>query len=135
MGKAAIPAALAAMMLATTGCTTSEMIMQPPAEGQTGPGGTRVVENLEARNWGLFLFYWIPLWSGNPGRPNQSDYVVFGNRVKEKYMEMMLRGRARQLKADDVEDIRVRESSTGFFSLWILWRRSMSATAVAVEKK
>lgn len=135
MGKAAMTAVLVAITLAMSGCATSEMIMQPPAAGQTGPGGAKVVENLEARNWGVFLFYWIPVWSGNPGRPNQRDYVVFENRVKEKYMEIMFRNRAKQLKAGEVEDIRVRESSTGFFSLWILWRRSMSATAVAVEKK
>ena len=47
---------------------------------------------------------------------------------------MMLKGWAKQLKAE-VEDVEITESSTGFFSLWILWRRSQHATAVAVKKK
>lgn len=135
MKKQGGPAMLAAAMLAVAGCNTSEITMQPPVPGQTAPSGAKVAANLEAENWGIFLFYGIPLWSGNPGRPNRRDYVVFGNRVKEKYMDMMLRKWAKEMKADGIEELKTRESSTGFFSLWILWRREISATAVAVEKK
>ena len=129
-------AALAAIMIfAVAGCNTSTVTMQPPVEGQTSSSGAKAAANLEAENWGVFLFYGIPLWSGNPGRPNRRDYVVFGNRVKEKYMDMMLRKWAKEMKAGGIEDLKTRESSTGLFSLWILWRREISATAVAVEKK
>lgn len=125
----------ALVILGLAGCNTSTVTMLPPAEGQTSSSGAKVAANLEAENWGMFLFYWIPLWSGYPGSPNRREYVVFGNRVKEKYMDMMLRQRAKQMKAETIEDLKVRESSTGLFSLWILWRRNISATAVAVEKK
>ena len=136
MRRRAMTAALAAITILTAGgCATSTVTMLPPVEGQTGSSGAKAVANLEADNWGIFLFYWIPLWSGNPGRPNRRDYVVFGNRIEEKYMDMMLRGWAKQLKAGGVEDMTIRESSTGFFSLWILWRRNIGATAVVVEKK
>lgn len=133
--KTAMAAMAVIMMLAVVGCNTSTVTMRPPVEGQTGPSGAKVTANLEASNWGLFLFYWIPLWSGNPWRPNRRDYVVFGNRVEEKYADMMLRERAKKLKADDVEDVKIRQSSTGFFSLWILWRRGFRGTAVAVDEK
>jgi len=125
----------AIMILGLAGCNTSTVTMLPPVEGQAAPSGAKVAANLEAENWGIFLFYGIPLWSGNPGRPNRRDYVVFGNRVKEKYMDMMLRKWAKEMKAGGIEELKTRESSTGFFSLWILWRREISATAVAVEKK
>lgn len=134
MKKMMTPAILAAAMLIAAGCNTSEVFMQPAAKGQTGSDGAKAVANLEGRNWGLFLFYWIPLWSGNPGYPNQRDYTMFENRVQAKYMDKMLRARAKQLKAGGIEDLKIRESSSGFFSLWILWRRSIYATAVAVGK-
>jgi len=130
-----MPALLAAAMLAAAGCGTSVMTMQPPMPGQTSASGKEVVMNLKAENWGLYLFNCIPLVSGNPWRPNREDYYVFQNRLEEKYMDIMLQRRAERLKADDVEDMKIEEHSTGFFSLWIVWRRSMTATAVAVEKK
>lgn len=125
----------ALVILGLAGCNTSTVTMLPPAEGQTSSSGAKVAANLEAENWGIFLFYGIPLWSGHAGSPNRREYVIFGNRVKEKYMDMMLRQWAKQMKAETIEDLEVRESSTGLFSLWILWRRNISATAVAVEKK
>ena len=134
MGKAVMTVALAAPILITAGCNTSVVTMLPPAEGQTSSSGERVVANLEGSNWGIFLFYYIPLWSGNPNRPNRRDYVTCRNRIENKYTDMMLKGWAKQLKAE-VEDVEITESSTGFFSLWILWRRSQHATAVAVKKK
>ena len=134
MKKSFVTAMLAAAILAGSGCNTSIVSSQPPAEGQTSSSGSRVVANLEGSNWGLFLFYCIPLWSGNPNRPNQRDYITCRNRIENKYMDGMLRTWAKQMKAD-VEDVQITDSSTGFFSLWILWRRSQSATAVAVKKK
>ena len=134
MGKAVMTVALAAAILMTAGGNTSVVTMLPPAEGQTSSSGERVVANLEGSNWGIFLFYYIPLWSGNPNRPNRRDYVTCRNRIENKYTDMMLKGWAKQLKAE-VEDVEITESSTGFFSLWILWRRSQHATAVAVKKK
>jgi len=130
-----MPALLAAALLAVTGCSTSVMTMQPPVPGQTSTTGRTVVMNLKAENRGLYLFNCIPLISGNPWRPNREDYYVFQDRLEEKYMDAMLRCRAERLKADDVEDMKIEEHSTGFFSLWTVWRRSMTATAVAVEKK
>ncbi|WP_294481218.1 hypothetical protein [uncultured Victivallis sp.] len=135
MKKFFVTSMLAAAILAGgMGCNTSVVKSFPAVEGQTSSTGARVLANLEGSNWGLFLFYYIPLWSGNPNRPNRRDYTTFRNRIENKYTAGMLRGWARQMKAD-VEDIQITDSSTGFFSLWILWRRSQSATAVAVKKK
>ncbi len=134
MRKKMMMAVLAAVILATAGCNTSTMTSTPAVEGQTSLSGAKAVANLEADNWGLFLFYWIPIWSGNPSRPNRRDYVMFGNRVQEKYMDAMLRSRAKKLKADAVEDVTIQEDSTGFFGLWIFWRRSMKAMGTAVDK-
>lgn len=135
MKKCFVTTVLAAAILAgSVGCNTSIVKSQPPVKGQTSSTGAPVVANLEGSNWGLFLFYYIPLWSGNPNRPNRRDYITFRNRIGNKYTTGMLRGWARQLKAD-VEDVQITDSSTGAFSLWIFWRRSQTATAVAVKKK
>ena len=36
-------------------------------------------------------------------------------------------------EADKVEDVEVSSSSSGAFTLWIVWRRTMRATGVAVK--
>ena len=55
-------------------------------------------------------------------------------RLHNRYMYPMLETRAKVLKADAVEDVVSRESSTGWWSLWILWRRTRFLSAVAVDK-
>ncbi|MDR0932874.1 MAG: hypothetical protein LBM70_07655 [Victivallales bacterium] len=129
-----IASIFAGVILFGVGCNTSVVRSSPPVAGQVSSDGSRVVANLEGDNWGIFLFYYIPLWSGEPNHPNERDYATFQNKIKNKYTIEMLKKRAKQLKAE-VQDVQISDSSTGFFSLWILWRRSQSATAVAVKRK
>ena len=84
------------------------------------------------RSWGM-IFYGIPLWSGTPHRPNENEWDLWENQVRERDIRRMLRQRAAQLGADDVDDVKIRETSSGWWSLWIVWRRTISASGVAVR--
>ena len=133
MRKAVVLFLWGALLLSLfTGCVTSTIRHDKPVAEQVSSSGKRVIANLEAANNGVFLFYYIPLWTGAPGRPNRMDWDPFVNQLGDKYMYRMLDGYSKRLKADAVEDVRLSESSTGMLGLWIFWRRTRSASAVAV---
>ena len=127
--------AVAAALLTATGCVTSTVERMDPVPDQTSGSGRRVIANLKAVNNGVFLFYYIPIWTGAPGSPNRRDWDLFENKLRDKHMHRMLNNYAAKLKADGVEDVQLSESSTGMLGLWIFWRRTRTATAVAVEKR
>ena len=126
---------LAAVSLLLAGCNTSLIRSTPPVPGQLSSSGRQVVGNIEASNTGEYLFYWLPVWSGSTPRPNRREYNMFSDRLHNRYMYPMLENRAKLLKGDGVEDIVSRESSSGWMTLWILWRRTRFLSAVAVDRQ
>lgn len=125
---------LLSALLLTAGCNTSMIRSTPPLPGQASASGRAVVGNIEASNTGLYLFYWLPVWSGSTTRPNRREYNMFSDRLHNRYMYPMLETRAKVLGGDGVEDILSRESSTGWMTLWIFWRRTRFLSAVAVDR-
>lgn len=120
--------------LAVGGCAeTSSLYWHKPAVGQISSQGNQVMWNLEAENRGMYLFNLIPLWSGYPTRPNRHEYKLMQNTLNRAQMRIMLDLYLEQLGADKVEDVEISETSSGAFSLWIIWRRTMKADAVAVK--
>ena len=59
---------------------------------------------------------------------------MFVDHVRKPYLLQMLDNRARQLDGDGMADAVCREHSTGAFTLWLFWKRTISGTAVAVRK-
>ena len=130
--KNVIFAAAAALMLA--GCAETSTLAWTKAEpGQLSKSGNRVLWNLSAVNNVMFLFNCIPLWTGYSTRPNRHDYELGKHLLTEPEMRRMLDCYLRELKADRVEDVEFSESSSGALGLWIIWKRSMRATGVAVK--
>ena len=115
------------------GCATSTMSWRQGEAKQLSSNGREVLYNLRGMNSGLFLFYCIPLWSGTPGKPNRHEYVTFENRVKPGDIHRMFESRLPQMKADLIEDVVTQESSVGWWSLGILWKRTVRGSAVAVK--
>ena len=124
---------LAALSIFATGCATSTMECLRPYEGQKSSSGNEVVGNLEASISGVYLFYYIPLWSGNPKFPNQRDYNTFTDFVRPKYMSVMLENYRKRHEYDAIEDIEVKQSSSGIWTLWIFWTRDIRSRSVAVK--
>ncbi|MDD3885408.1 MAG: hypothetical protein PHI35_00870 [Victivallaceae bacterium] len=126
-------AALMLLLLISAGCTTSTISETKFSHGETAPSGRELVANIKGSNTGLFLFYYLPIWSGSYTKPNRRDYDFWENQLRFKHMDMMLRRRAEKLGADDIENMRISENSSGFWSLWILWKRNIMASADAVR--
>lgn len=123
----------AVLVLATAGCMkTSTLSWSPALPEQRSKDGLPVVWNVKARNCGLYLFYFIPIWSGKVTRPNRCDYELFRHNVNEWDMYRLLDSRLKQLDAQRVEDVAIKTHSSGLLGLWIFWMRSITAEGVAV---
>ncbi len=127
--------AVALGLTAGGGCATSVVVHQPPVAGQLSSSGTPVVGNLSGSISGVYLFNLVPLWSGVPGRPNRNEYDMFVDYAREPCLLEMLNRRAGQLKGDGIEDVVWKEHSTGAFTLWLFWKRTVDGSAVAVRKR
>ncbi|MBE6356288.1 MAG: hypothetical protein E7058_04145 [Lentisphaerae bacterium] len=127
-------AAFAAMLLLAAGCAhTSTLEWEKAAPGRVSSKGNPVVYDMRATNRGMYLFNCIPLWSGNMSGPNRHEYRLLQNKLTRADMRRMFEVHREKMGFDHVEDVEIKSSSSGAFSLWIVWRRNMSATAVAVK--
>ena len=126
-------AALALLLLAS--CATSTVVHRPVADGQKTLAGHPAAMHVEGMISGVYLFYWLPLWSGQWTKPNRQDYDLFTDNLKPRHMYKMLDMYARKHEWGKVEDVTVSERSTGWIGLWIFWKRSIHASGLAAEKK
>ncbi len=128
---------LMAAALLLGGCFggTSRVELTPALENQVASDGTPVTGNITAFNRGVYLFNCVPIWSGRPDLPNRRRYRTFRHFVKEGYNVMMMENKIAKAKNTELRDIKSKYHSTGVWSLWILWNRSLQTTAVTVNKK
>ncbi len=134
MSRWRIPAVVAVIVFLVDGCTTSTLEQSAPVPGQVSRSGRPVIANLKASNNGVFLFYYIPLWSGEFNRPNRQDYELFEDQIKPKFIRRMFDARCAKLKGTAVEDVKISTSSSGAMALWIFWKRSISGEAVVTGR-
>ena len=127
---------LGAAILLLCGCTSTSAITQFPGQkGEVSSGGKPITWHLKASNRGLYLFYFIPIWSGKPNRPNKAVYDTFQDHLTDRDMLELLDKRRQQLKGDALEDMTVRYASSGWWSLWIFWHRSSVGSAVITGER
>lgn len=125
---------LAMALLLFSGCIrTSTLEWIKPEQGTFSTSGKPVVYHLNARNCGLYLFNVIPIWSGKVDMPNRKDYELWEDMVNYWDMRRLLDCELKRLGADEVEDISMKSYSSGAWGLWIFWKKSMTATGVAVK--
>ena len=125
----------AAAVLLTGGCVRTSTLEWTPAQaGDVSSSGKEVAYHLKARNCGLYLFNFIPIWSGKVSRPNRKDYELWEDMVNEWDMRRLLDRKLEQLGASHVEDVKMSSYSSGAWTLWIFWKKSMTASAVAIKK-
>lgn len=124
----------AALALLASGCAhTSTLDWHKAEAGQVSSKGNPVLWHLTGTNRGMFLFNLIPLWSGYPTRPNRHEYKLGQNCLSRADMRRLMDKYLTELEADKVEDLKITSSSSGAFTLWIIWRRTVKAEAVAVK--
>ena len=132
--KLLLPVA-AALLLCSAGCVTSTLKITPAEPGRRSASGAPVTHVLEGMNSGVYLFYWIPLWSGNPNFPNQRNYDLFRHRVNDKAIYRMFDVTARRMRSSRFEEVQTSSRSSGVWTLWIFWKRSVHGHAVLVREK
>ena len=126
-----------ALLLCVSGCATSTLTRHDALPGQLSSAGHVVDRNLDASITGIYLFYFLPLWSGEYRYPNEHDYRTFSHYVRPKYIHLMLERYRDRHKLGAIEDLKTEERSSGIWTLWIFWKREIRAHAVGTvrEKK
>ena len=135
MKKAALLTAAVLLALWSAGCVTATLQVHPAAPGMVAKSGAPVSHVVQGMNSGVYLFYYIPLWSGNPTNPNQRTYDLFVHRVDDKAIYRMFDVSAKRMRASRVEDVSIAQRSSGVWTLWIFWKRSVHGKAVLIREK
>lgn len=126
-------AVLSAFLLA--GCASSIWRITPAAPGRLAKSGKYVAFSIEGMNSGVYLFYYIPLWSGSPTTPNENSIDIFRHQVDDKAIFRMFDKANKRMRTDGVEEIVIDHRSVGFWTLWIVWKRSVHGRALLVSHK
>ena len=116
------------------GCTTSVCRQYPVPDDVKSSSGMRVTHKLEGRNYGYYLFNTLPVWCGHPFHPTEGEWDLWRHMLREGQMRAMLEERAELLGASGIDDFKMQQNSTGWWSLWILWRKNAAVSAFAVKK-
>jgi len=125
--------ALAAVTLA--GCCHAEYTLHSVPENVPAPAGYKVVATGSARNSGYYLFNRWPLFCGQTLYPNTGDYCFFRDSVRpDLNAQMLLTAMRRHYGAEKLEHAEHQEQSWGYFSLFLVWRRTVVTTAVGVRQ-
>ena len=128
-------AAAALSVLLLGGCAASTWRITPAPPGRLSKSGKHVAFSIEGMNSGVYLFYYIPLWSGSPTNPNENRIGVFRHRVNDKAIFRMFDEANSRMHTSGVEDIVTDHRSVGVWTLWIFWKRSVHGRALLVSKK
>lgn len=128
---------LALISVGLSGCVTSTVKFTPAEAESKSVSGSKAVGYVESSNWGLFLFNctYLPLSSGNYRRPNTKDYHMFSNWIKPGYIRETMLARGVRAGGERLEDVEIKQDSTGLFSLFTVWRRDISGHATVVKGK
>ena len=130
---ALLSAGAAAVMLSA--CSHSQVFTEPLQANTPAPAGMQAVAYGRAQNSGSYLFNMIPLHTGHPYHPNRKDYRAWNDDITpEVNAGMLLNSMKRLYDAEKLTDVEHRESSWGYFSLWIIWRKTISTTATGLKK-
>ena len=118
-----------------SGCSHSQVFTEPLPANTPAPKDMQAVAYGRAQNSGYYLFNVIPLHTGHPYHPNRKDYRAWNDDITpEVNAGMLLYSMKRLYGAEELASVEHQESSWGYFSLWIIWRKTISTTATGLKK-
>lgn len=118
----------------TAGCNHVQVATQPFPANAKEQNGFKPLAYGTARNCGYYLFNVIPLHTGHPRHPNRKQYHAFHDDIRPAVNANILQNEMRRLyKADQLVNVKHTESSWGYFSLWLVWRKAITTTAIGVK--
>ena len=130
--SALLIAGTAAIVLSA--CSHSQVFTEPLDANTPAPAGMQAVAYGRAQNSGYYLFNVLPLHTGHPYHPNRKDYRAWHDDVNPEVNAGMLLYSMKQLYgAEQLADVEHQESSWGYFSLWIVWRKTIYTTATGLK--
>ena len=114
------------------------------AQVTTAPAGAplkdQVIDNMspvaigQASSSGYYLFNTFPLYTGNPEKYNRKDYHSLRDDLNfNTTTTILLKEMRRKYGAEELIEVVNTESSWGWFSLWIVWRRVVTTQAIGVK--
>ena len=125
-------AVLAAIIF--NGCCHSQVFTEKLSAATPAPAGKQAVAYGRAQNSGYYLFNVLPIYTGHPYHPNRKDYRAWHDDIKPEVNAGTLLYSMKSLyDAEELADVEHQESSWGYFSLWILWRKTITTTAVGLK--
>lgn len=134
MKKLWILAASAAMVISLTGCiaATSTLETYPPDQAIVAETGGRALAAAKVSNRGVYIFYYLPIWSGKPHVPNLYRFRMFKDYLSKGYMTSMLYAAQKKVGGEKIENARYMSHCNGWWGLGILWMRTMHAEATII---
>ena len=125
---------IAAAVVLLTGCSHVQVSTTPFDANTPAQNGYQPTAYGTARNSGYYLFNIFPLHTGHPEHPNRKDYHAFHDDIRPGVNANILQSEMRRLyKVDKLVNVEHSESSWGYFSLWLVWRKTITTTAVGVK--
>ncbi len=122
------------VLFSLAGCCHVQIFTEP-AVGNAADSGYQVVADGTVQNSGYYLFNKYPLYTGHPDHPNRKDYHTFCDDIRpEVNSAILLSAMKKQYKAEKLSNVEHFENSFGYFSLWLVWRKSIITTANGVKK-
>lgn len=116
------------------GCCHTEVATDPIIANKASVGMTVPVASGTARNSGYYLFNIWPIYTGHPEKYNRHDYHAFYDDIKPEVNSAMLLNAMRKLYgAEKLVQVEHTQGEVGFFSLWIVWRRYITTTAIGMK--
>ena len=102
-------------------------------EQQLAPD-TTAVAHIQARNWGWYLFNFIPLVSGNLNSPGFPQFpAFFRNNVEVELVVDLVTAKSRELGATMTTDLQSNDYSRWRPLTLVLWLRDIEVSGNAVK--
>ncbi len=124
------------LLFAVSGCVTNtvEVVHRYEPGTKFTADGKEVVAELQAENYVTLLFGVFPILSGRPTRPNAMQYDMWENNARDHYMKKSLNWYTKRvMKCSGFTDYRSETNFSGWWSLWIVCKKEIVATAKALK--
>lgn len=122
-----------AILFGISGCSHAQVWTEPISDAAIVDGMQPAAFG-SASNSGYYLFNIWPLHTGHPGHPNRKDYHAFCDDIRPgRNLSMLQYELQRQYKVEKLVNVEHQESSWGYFSLWLVWRKTIRTTAIGLR--
>ncbi len=119
------------LLVMLTGCATVHTASNFDGTKTNGVRTPRATISVE--NYGYYLFGVVPLIAGNPLYPNENICMMFSDTVTLQNNQRMLSDTAHMFNARALANEKTTVLWTGSFSFWVIWRKVIHTSAVAVQ--